>query len=195
MGSGSYHRQENGRSGNCHFGCDRCWRPESQLLCSAKSKLSQRCLMFPRPIDVSVPAAIESADLRSDAGAVLSQSDALVGIPITVNHNGLEQAIRHLDSKQTIVTKESFKEALASTATGTAQIVGRVVSAGPGTSVVFNVKDNFQGLQELVRTGIFNGRRAFWLCWVAKPPSDPPFSVQDSASRTCLPMGRSSQLS
>ena len=36
--------------------------------------------MFPRPIDVSVPAAIESADLRSDAGAVLYQSDALVGI-------------------------------------------------------------------------------------------------------------------
>ena len=88
-------------------------------------------------------------------------SDALVGIPITVNHNGLEQAIRHLDSKQTTVTKESFKEALASTATGTAQIVGRVVSAGPGTSVVFNVKENFQGLQELVRTGIFNGWCAF----------------------------------
>ena len=80
MGSGSYHRQENGRSGNCHFCCDRCWRPESQLLCSAKSKLSQRCLMFPRPIEVSVPAAIDSSDLRSDAGAVLSQSDALVGI-------------------------------------------------------------------------------------------------------------------
>ena len=36
--------------------------------------------MFPRPIDVSVPAAIDSSDLRSDAGAVLSQSDALVGI-------------------------------------------------------------------------------------------------------------------
>ena len=36
--------------------------------------------MFPRPIEVSAPAAIDSSDLRSDAGAVLSQSDALVGI-------------------------------------------------------------------------------------------------------------------
>ena len=36
--------------------------------------------MFPRPIDVSVPAVSESSDLRSDAAAVLSQSDALVGI-------------------------------------------------------------------------------------------------------------------
>ena len=36
--------------------------------------------MFPRPIEVSVPAAIDSSDLRSDAGSVLSQSDALVGI-------------------------------------------------------------------------------------------------------------------
>ena len=36
--------------------------------------------MFPRPIEVSVPAAIDSSDLRSDAVAVLSQSDALVGI-------------------------------------------------------------------------------------------------------------------
>ena len=36
--------------------------------------------MFPRPIEVSVPAAIDSSDLRSDAGAVFSQSDALVGI-------------------------------------------------------------------------------------------------------------------
>ena len=36
--------------------------------------------MFPRPIEVSVPAAIDSSDLRSDAGTVLSQSDALVGI-------------------------------------------------------------------------------------------------------------------
>jgi len=36
--------------------------------------------MFPRPIDVSVPAVSESSDFRSDAAAVLSQSDALVGI-------------------------------------------------------------------------------------------------------------------
>ena len=36
--------------------------------------------MFPRPIEVSAPAAIDSSDPRSDAGAVLSQSDALVGI-------------------------------------------------------------------------------------------------------------------
>ena len=36
--------------------------------------------MFPRSIDVSVPAVSESSDLRSDAAAVLSQSDALVGI-------------------------------------------------------------------------------------------------------------------
>ena len=36
--------------------------------------------MFPRPIDVSVPAVSESSDIRSDAAAVLSQSDALVGI-------------------------------------------------------------------------------------------------------------------
>ena len=36
--------------------------------------------MFPRSLDVSVPAVSESSDLRSDAAAVLSQSDALVGI-------------------------------------------------------------------------------------------------------------------
>tara|TARA_Y100000593_G_C4221052_1_gene291862 strand:+ start:209 stop:619 length:411 start_codon:yes stop_codon:yes gene_type:complete len=100
-------------------------------------------------------------------------SESLVGIPITVNHNGLEQAIRHLDSKQATVTKESFKEALASTATGTAQIVGRVVSAGPGTEVLFNLKDNFEGLRELVRTGIFTGRCIFWLRRLATLPSDP----------------------
>lgn len=88
-------------------------------------------------------------------------SDSLVGIPITVNHNGLEQAIRHLDSTQTTVTKNSFKNALAATATGTAQIVGRVVSAGPGTEVLFNLKDNFEGLQEMIRTGIFTGRYGF----------------------------------
>ena len=88
-------------------------------------------------------------------------SDSLVGIPITVNHNGLEQAIRHLDSTQTTVTKKSFRDALATTATGTAQIVGRVVSAGPGTKVLFSLKENFGGLQEMVRTGIFTGRCAF----------------------------------
>jgi|TARA_B100000073_G_scaffold242457_1_gene203407 hypothetical protein len=36
--------------------------------------------MFPRPIEVSVPAVSESSDVRSDAASVLSQSDALVGI-------------------------------------------------------------------------------------------------------------------
>ena len=36
--------------------------------------------MFPRPIEVSVPAVSESSDFRSDAGSVLSQSEALVGI-------------------------------------------------------------------------------------------------------------------
>ena len=36
--------------------------------------------MFPRPIEVSVPAVSESSDFRSDAASVLSQSEALVGI-------------------------------------------------------------------------------------------------------------------
>ena len=36
--------------------------------------------MFPRSLDVSVSAVSESSDFRSDAAAVLSQSDALVGI-------------------------------------------------------------------------------------------------------------------
>ena len=36
--------------------------------------------MFPRPIEVSVPAVNESSDFRSDAASVLSQSEALVGI-------------------------------------------------------------------------------------------------------------------
>ncbi|WP_186538183.1 resolvase [Synechococcus sp. BIOS-E4-1] len=36
--------------------------------------------MFPRPLEVSVPAVSGSSDFRSDAAAVLSQSDALVGI-------------------------------------------------------------------------------------------------------------------
>ena len=36
--------------------------------------------MFPRSLGVSVSAVSESSDFRSDAAAVLSQSDALVGI-------------------------------------------------------------------------------------------------------------------
>ena len=36
--------------------------------------------MFPRSLDVSVPSVTESEELRGDAGVVLSQSDALVGI-------------------------------------------------------------------------------------------------------------------
>ena len=36
--------------------------------------------MFPRPLEVSVPAVSESSDFRSDPASVLSQSDALVGI-------------------------------------------------------------------------------------------------------------------
>ncbi len=36
--------------------------------------------MFPRSLDVSVPSATEPGELRGDAGTVLSQSDALVGI-------------------------------------------------------------------------------------------------------------------
>ena len=36
--------------------------------------------MFPRPIEVSVPAVSESSDFRSDAASVLSQSEVLVGI-------------------------------------------------------------------------------------------------------------------
>lgn len=36
--------------------------------------------MFPRSLDVSAPAAIESSDVRGDAGVVLSQPEALVGI-------------------------------------------------------------------------------------------------------------------
>ena len=36
--------------------------------------------MFPRSLDVSVPSITESEELRGDAGTVLSQSDALVGI-------------------------------------------------------------------------------------------------------------------
>jgi hypothetical protein len=36
--------------------------------------------MFPRSLDVSAPAATESSDVRGDAGVVLSQSEALVGI-------------------------------------------------------------------------------------------------------------------
>ena len=36
--------------------------------------------MFPRSLDVSVSAVSESSDFRSDAAAVLSQSEALVGI-------------------------------------------------------------------------------------------------------------------
>ena len=36
--------------------------------------------MFPRSLDVSVPSVTESGELRGDAGAALSQSDALVGI-------------------------------------------------------------------------------------------------------------------
>ena len=36
--------------------------------------------MFPRSLDVSVPSITESGELRDDATAALSQSDALVGI-------------------------------------------------------------------------------------------------------------------
>ena len=36
--------------------------------------------MFPRSLDVSAPAATESSDVRGDAGVVISQSEALVGI-------------------------------------------------------------------------------------------------------------------
>ncbi len=87
-------------------------------------------------------------------------SGSLVGIPITVNHNGLHKAIQHVDATGKTLTKHSFKDALSHIATGVDRIVGHVVSAGPDMNVIFGLNDSFPGLQEMVRSGLFNGRQS-----------------------------------
>lgn len=82
---------------------------------------------------------------------------SLDNIPVTVNHNGLEGTLGVLDAAGIPVTKESFGNALSRTATGAAVPVGRVVSSGPGTSVVFTVDESFRGVREMLRRGLFNG--------------------------------------
>ena len=94
-------------------------------------------------------------------------SGSLIDVPVTVNHNGLTAAVSRLDSAGVRLTKESFRSEL-NKATGVDRIVGRVVSAGPGTSVVFSLSNSFPGLQEMVRSGIFTGKGLLYDVFSAK---------------------------
>ena len=100
--------------------------------------------------------------LPSDPGFGLTSADVsqiqsgLVGVPITVNHNGLQSAIARVDASGTRLTSGAFFEALKQN-TGTARPVGKIVHAGSGTDVIFAVDPHFDGLQEIIRMGMFNG--------------------------------------
>ena len=80
----------------------------------------------------------------------------LRGIPITVNHNGLYDAIRQVDAAGETLTAATFSKALDAGPALKSRPVGRVLETGGGTDVVFSLGDNFSGLQELVRAGLFN---------------------------------------
>lgn len=80
----------------------------------------------------------------------------LRGIPITVNHNGLYDAIRQVDAAGETLTAATFSKALGAGPALKSRPVGRVLETGGGTDVVFTLGDNFSGLQELVRAGLFN---------------------------------------
>jgi hypothetical protein len=80
----------------------------------------------------------------------------LCGIPITVNHNGLYDAIRQVDAAGETLTAATFSRALGTGSALKSRAVGRVLDTGAGTDVVFTLGDNFSGLQKLVRAGLFN---------------------------------------
>lgn len=98
----------------------------------------------------------------SDPGFGISTEDVatiqqqLRGIPITVNHNGLYDAIRQVDAAGETLTAATFSRALGAGPALKSRPVGRVLETGGGTDVVFSLGDNFSGLQELVRAGLFN---------------------------------------
>ena len=98
----------------------------------------------------------------SDPGYGISTEDVatiqqqLRGIPITVNHNGLYDAIRQVDAAGETLTAATFSKALGAGPALKSRPVGRVLETGGGTDVVFSLGDNFSGLQELVRAGLFN---------------------------------------
>ena len=100
--------------------------------------------------------------LASDPGYGIFSQDVgkmqkkLVGVPVTVNHNGLEGAISRVDSSGASLNATSFVEALRKQG-GTSLPVGKIVHAGEGTEVLFSVDPTFSGLQDLVRMGLFNG--------------------------------------
>lgn len=103
------------------------------------------------------PGAEPGFGLTSADVTEFSRARSLDNIPVTVNHNGLEGTLGVLDAAGIPVTKESFGDALSRTAMGAATPVGRVVSSGPGTSVVFTVEEPFRGVREMLRRGLFNG--------------------------------------
>lgn len=103
------------------------------------------------------PGAEPGFGLTSADVTEFGRARSLDNIPVTVNHNGLEGTLGVLDAAGIPVTKESFGNALSRTATGAATPVGRVVSSGPGTSVVFTVEEPFRGVREMLRRGLFNG--------------------------------------
>lgn len=98
----------------------------------------------------------------SEPGYGISTADVpdiqqqLCGIPVTVNHNGLYDAIRQVDAAGETLTAATFSRALGAGPALKSKPVGRVLDTGPGTDVVFRLGDNFSGLQELVRAGLFN---------------------------------------
>ena len=100
--------------------------------------------------------------LPSDPGFGLTSADVsqiqsrLVGVPITVNHSGLQSAIDRVDAAGNRLTTGAFIDALKHNA-GPARAVGKIVHAGSGTDVIFAVDPHFDGLQEIIRMGMFNG--------------------------------------
>lgn len=100
--------------------------------------------------------------LASDPGFGITSPEVsrmqarLVGVPVTVNHNGLQAAIDRVDSSGANLTTGTFVEALRKQG-GTSLPVGKIVHSGKGTEVLFSVDPNFSGLQEMMRLGLFNG--------------------------------------
>lgn len=80
----------------------------------------------------------------------------LPGLPVTVNHNGLQGAVSRVDSAGRRLTVDTFVAALKKQG-GTSLPVGKIVHTGSDTDVVFSIDPSFSGLQELIRGGLFNG--------------------------------------
>lgn len=80
----------------------------------------------------------------------------LPGLPITVNHNGLQDAVSRVDSAGRKLTVDNFVAALKKQG-GTSLPVGKIVHTGTDTDVIFSIDPSFSGLQELIRSGLFNG--------------------------------------